>query len=98
MPEIAKVGISTVFGGPGAVTPGVIIGSGGGAGQLADGDIVSVVGDAIASHGPGAHAAATMVTGSPDTSVNGFPLVRVGDQASCLCTVIAGGDIDAFCV
>ena len=90
----ALVVISTVFGGPGAVIPGVITGPGG-IGQYADGAPVSVVGDAIASHGPGAHIAATMVTGSPDTFINGIPLVRVGDQATCLCTV-QQGDEDTF--
>lgn len=94
--SVALVGVSTVFGGPGAVTPGVILGLGG-IGQFADSDVVAVVGDAIASHGPGLHIAATMVSGSPDTLVNGKPLCRQGDLASCGCSVIAG-DFDAFCI
>ena len=96
MPQIALVGISTVGGGAGATGSGVITGPGGLA-QFADGDIVSVLGDAVSPHGLGAHEAATIITGSPDTFVNGKSLVRVGDQASCGCTVQAG-DYDAFCI
>lgn len=96
MSQIALVGISTVFGGPGATTPGVILGPGG-IMQFADGDIVSVVGDAIAAHGPDVHTAAVMVTGSPDTFVNGKPLCRIGDLASCGCSV-TNGDLDAYCL
>jgi uncharacterized Zn-binding protein involved in type VI secretion len=96
MPQIALVGLSTVFGGPGAEEPGVILGSGG-LDQFADGDIVSVVGDSIAAHGLGLHAAATMIEGSPDTFVNGIPLCRVGDAASCGC-VVQDGDFDVYCI
>lgn len=96
MPQIALVGVSLVGGGAGSTGDGVITGPGGLA-QFADGQIVSVVGDAVAYHGPGAHTAATIITGSPDTFVVGKPLVRVGDAASCGCTVLEG-DFDAFCL
>ena len=96
MSQVALVGLSTVFGGPGATSPGVILGLGG-ATQYADGEVVAVVGDSIATHGPAPHIGATMVSGSPDTFVNGLPLCRVGDPASCGC-VVQQGDFDAYCL
>lgn len=93
---IALVNLSVVGGGPGATGNGVILGLGG-ITQFGDDLVVAVVGDAIAAHGPGAHAAATLTTGSPDTFVNGKPLCRIGDEASCGCTVLLG-DEDTFCL
>jgi uncharacterized Zn-binding protein involved in type VI secretion len=96
MPQpIALVGVSTVSGGPGYEFPGVITGLEG-FDQYGDSDIVAVVGANIEPHGPGLHAAATMVQGSPDTFVNGLALCRVGDLASCGCTV-DNGSPDTFC-
>lgn len=96
MSQVALVLLSAVDGGPGSTGPGIITGPGG-LTQFADGLIVSIVGDTIAPHGPGAHLAATIISGSPDTFVNGRPLVRVGDPASCGCVVLAG-DFDLFCI
>ena len=96
MRKIALVGVSTVGGGPGATGAGIILGPGGKA-QYGDSIIVSVVGDAVAPHGPGAHTNAHIIEGSPNTFVNGIPLVRVGDAASCGCAVL-DGDWDAFCI
>lgn len=96
MSQVALIGISQVGGGPGATGTGTITGPGG-VTTYGDGDIVSIVGDTITTHGPGAHIAAHITTGSPDTFVNGTSLVRVGDLASCGCAVLAG-DFDAFCI
>lgn len=96
MSQIALVGLSAVDGGPGSTGPGIILGLGG-FDQYGDGFVVAVVGDAIAPHGIGLHIAAVMVEGSPDTYVNGKPLCRVGDLASCGCVVIEG-DFDAYCI
>lgn len=41
------------------------------------------VGDAVASHGGGAHGSAVMSTGSSSVFCNGIPVCRVGDLASC---------------
>lgn len=89
--KVALVGLSTVGG-------GLILGPGG---ITTDGDgfIVSIIGDAIAPHAPftGLHLAAVMVEGSPDTFVNGRPLCRIGDLASCG-HVVDDGDFDLFCL
>lgn len=96
MPQVALVGVSTVSGGPGYEFPGIITGIEG-FDQFCDKDVVAVVGAQIEPHGPGLHEAATMVEGSPDTRVNGLPLCRVGDLASCGCTV-DNGSLDTFCL
>lgn len=96
MRKIALIGVSMVGGGSGATGPGIIIGPGGMA-QYGDGILVSIVGDSITPHGPGAHQNAHIATGSKNTFVNGIPLVRVGDLASCGCAVL-DGDWDAFCI
>lgn len=44
---------------------------------------VAIVGDAVAPHGPGIHAAATMITGSRIVFINGIAVCRAGDLASC---------------
>lgn len=86
---IAAVAFSQVGGGPGAVGVGIIAGPGG-IGQFVDIFLVSVVGDTISPHGPAPHNAAVITTGDPDCLVNGLPLARVGDEASCGCTVLTG--------
>jgi uncharacterized Zn-binding protein involved in type VI secretion len=96
MSQIALVGKSVCGGGPGATGVGLILGPGD-LTQFADGDIVSKVGDAIATHGPAPHDAGVIISGSFDTFLDGIPLVRVGDQTSCGCTVLEG-DFDAYCV
>jgi uncharacterized Zn-binding protein involved in type VI secretion len=93
---VALRGLSTVFGGPGATSPGLITGS---LGQTTDGDtdVVAVVGDSIATHGPAPHIGATMIQGSVSCFVNGLPLCRLGDAASCGCVVIGPCSTDTFC-
>jgi uncharacterized Zn-binding protein involved in type VI secretion len=93
---IAIVGESQCGGGPGATGTGVILGPGG-LGQYGDGLTVSVVGDLIAPHGPSPHDAGVIIQGSPDTFINGIPLVHIGDATSCGCTVLLG-DEDTFCL
>lgn len=52
-----------------------------------DGSLVSVVGDDVASHAPcpviPVHCAATMAVGSARTRIDGIPIVRSGDTATC---------------
>lgn len=74
MPGKGKVGISTAGGvitGPGCPT------------VLVEGVPCVVVGDTVAPHGTGLHAAATMVSGSPTVFAGGKPVCREGDAASC---------------
>lgn len=94
---VAIVNVSTVFGGPGAVSPGLIVGQEGFDTDV-DTQTISCVGDQIVSHGPGAHIAATMVQGSLDTFANGLPVCRLGDLASCGCVVIGPCSKDTFCL
>lgn len=71
---VAIVGVSVCGGvitGPGAVS------------KLIDGSPVSLVGDSVAPHGIGPHAAAVMVEGSANLFVGGVPVCRLGDAASC---------------
>lgn len=49
----------------------------------AESTLVSVVGDSISPHGKGNHAGAVMVTGSANVFVDGIPVCRDGDLASC---------------
>jgi uncharacterized Zn-binding protein involved in type VI secretion len=95
MPNVAIRNFSTVFFGPGAVFPGQILGTLG-IDQYCDTDLVAVVGDSIEPHGPPPHDNAVMIQGSPDTFVNGIPLCRLNDLASCACHVIIGSS-DTFC-
>lgn len=91
MPQIALLGCLTTNGGT--------IAGPGGLTQFADGITVSIVGDLITPHyhGKALISAATIITGSPDTFVNGKPLVRIGDACSCGCLILSG-DNDAFCI
>ena len=79
---VARVGVDNVGGGlilgPGAPTIKV------------NGSTVSVLGDAVASHGSGPHAAATIITASGSVNAEGKAVVRVGDLASCGHTVATG--------
>jgi len=47
------------------------------------GNLLAVVGDAIANHGVGAHAAATIAAGSATVTISGLALARAGDAATC---------------
>lgn len=46
------------------------------------GKAIAVEGDAVASHGTGAHANATM-TATSDITINGYRICREGDVATC---------------
>ncbi len=103
---VAVCHFSTVFGGPGATSPGLILGPGSKTTFTEFGN-VSLQGDIIAKHGPGLHSAAVVGTGSTDTfnmgiailaAVSGAeerPITRVGDVASCGC-VVSNGDFTLF--
>jgi uncharacterized Zn-binding protein involved in type VI secretion len=44
---------------------------------------VARVGDAVAGHGKGPHAAPVMAAGSNNVLINNIPTVRAGDPATC---------------
>ena len=52
-----------------------------------NGHTVAVMGDDVASHAPcpapASHCAAVMVQGSSRVTIDGIPIVRAGDAASC---------------
>ena len=48
-----------------------------------DGQLVIVVGDQVQSHGT--HTQPSMVQGSQFVKINGIPVCREGDKASCGC-------------
>lgn len=43
----------------------------------------SVLGDAVAGHGPDAHGGPVMAQGSSFITINGIPVCRQGHQATC---------------
>jgi uncharacterized Zn-binding protein involved in type VI secretion len=53
-----------------------------------DGVLVVVVGDMVTSHGQAPHDSPTVAAGSPTFRINGIPVARAGDPATCgdLCT------------
>ena len=48
-----------------------------------NGKPVACLGAAVAAHGAGSHANATMVEASSKVYANGIPVCRAGDKASC---------------
>ena len=98
---VAVCHFSTVFGGPGATSPGLILGPGSKT-TFTEFSNVSLQGDLIAKHGPGLHSAAAVILGSTDTfsmgvailaAVSGAeekPIARVGDLCTCGCKIING--------
>lgn len=58
------------------------------------GELWIVVGDPVASHGTGGHASATMAAGSSFVSINGVPVCRLGDAATCGHTATGSGFVD----
>lgn len=52
------------------------------------------IGDVVASHGDNPHTSPVMATGSSITFVNGIPLCRTGDSATC--GHLATGSSDVF--
>ena len=87
MPAVARVGVDSAGGvitGPGEST------------VLVNGSPVSLIGDAVASHGTSPHDSATIVSGSSTVRAGGVGVVRVGDSASCGDTVSGGsGNVNA---
>ncbi len=75
MPGVSRVGVDLVG-------SGIIIGPGNTTVKI-NGSPVSVIGDAVASHGTGPHVAATLVVGSTTVFAGGIGVVRAGDAASC---------------
>jgi len=74
MPGIARVGQDAAG--------GIILGLGNSR-LLVDGLPASVIGDAVAGHGPGPHAGPVMILGSFRVSAGAIPVCRLGDSASC---------------
>ena len=62
---------------------GGVINGPGAPGWTWNGAPISVVGDGVTGHGAGAHAGPAMATGSAWMSINGIPVVRAGDVATC---------------
>lgn len=86
MPGVTRVGVDTAGGiitGPGE--PSVTV----------NGSTISVLGDAVASHGSAPHAAATMVGSSSTVFAGGIGVVRAGDAASCGHTATGSSDVSA---
>ena len=91
MPGIARVGVDTAGGTiVGRLNEQMTI----------DGEWVSVVGDPVAGHPPcplvPSHCAPTMAAGSTMWSIDGRPVCRAGDPATCghVATGLAAWDID----
>ncbi len=59
-----------------------------------DGALWIVVGDPVASHGTGGHASATMAAGATFVSIDGVPVCRLGDAATCGHTATGSGFVD----
>lgn len=55
-----------------------------------NGSPVALVGASVAGHGPLVHESPVMASGSRIVSVNGIPLCRKGDSASCGHTATSG--------
>ena len=60
---------------------------------MAEGFVVSVMNDMVASHGEGAHAKATIVTSSKTVFAMGRGVVRMGDVATCGDPVISASTV-----
>ena len=74
MPGIARVGQDTAGG---------LINGGGQSTVFVNGKLAAVIGDAVASHGVGPHASATMAQGSSTVFAEGIGVCREGDAATC---------------
>ncbi len=76
MPQVARVGVDAAG--------GVILGMGG-AGYTIAGQTIAVIGDAVTPHPPvPPHTGSpVMTTGQSNYRVNGIPVCRAGDLASC---------------
>jgi uncharacterized Zn-binding protein involved in type VI secretion len=74
MPAVCRIGVDKAG--------GTILSSSNGT-VLVNGIPASVMGSKVAGHGKGSHSSPTMVTGSPNVFIQGVPVVRNGDSASC---------------
>lgn len=74
MPGVARVGTDAAG--------GTILG-GGNSHVFCNGALVAVLGDAVAGHGKSPHAAPVMASASGSVFINGIPVCRAGDAASC---------------
>lgn len=86
MPGISRVGVDSAGGtilGPGE--PSVFV----------NGSPISIIGDAVASHGIAPHAAPVMVEGSSTVFAGGIGVVRQGDAASCGHTATGSSNVFA---
>jgi uncharacterized Zn-binding protein involved in type VI secretion len=83
MPGIVRQGQDTAGGTEAAGSPDVI----------ANGSPVVRIGDAVAGHGDGPHAAPSMAAGSGDVFANGIGVCRAGDSATCGHAASGSGDV-----
>lgn len=83
---VARVGVDKV-GNP--ITGANILG-GGQSTVYCNGSLVAVIGDAVAGHGSGSHAAPTLAVGSTTVFAGGKGVCRQGDAASCGHTIGSG--------
>ena len=74
MPGIARVGVDSAG--------GTILGGGQDFVRV-QGALWAVLGDAVAGHGEGLHAGPTMAEGSAFIRINGIPVCRAGNAATC---------------
>lgn len=86
MPLATRSGIDTAGGG--------IITAVGQAFVTIDGALWTTVGDPVAAHGSGSHNAATMAAGATFVSIDGVPVCRLGDAATCGHTATGSGFVD----
>lgn len=86
---VAHVG-DEVGGGSGATSIGIIVGMLG-AGTNDNGPKpIACAGDAVTPHGPGKHAAATIISSKFDTYVNMRAICYEADLATCGCFILTG--------
>ncbi len=82
MPAMARVGVDTAGG-------GVILGPGASSVKV-NGSTAAALGDLIASHGTGSHAAAVITGASTTVKGDSKRLARQGDSCSCGHTISTG--------
>lgn len=86
MPGISRIGVDTAGGT--IVSPGEPT-------VFVNGSVISVLGDAVASHGTAPHNAPTMVGSSSTVFAGGIGVVRAGDAASCGHTATGSSNVFA---
>ena len=58
-----------------------------------EGALWSVIGTPVTPHGPGPHAGPVMQEGSSTVTINGIPVCRLGDKATCGHPATGGGRV-----